>query len=131
MKKGSVVASLDATLLLRKRFIERLNPPGPSEKVGCFLANITLTGAELDRQTFARDALTFEIDAELVARIGENGHEVLIDDEDEGGGRRGRRLGVLPDHVALKTYHIGFPGSGWPLPSCGVYPVEGCVGMTG
>ena len=65
--------------------IERLNPPDPSEKVGCFLANITLTGAELDRQTFARDALTFEIDAELVTRIGENGHEVLIDDEDEGG----------------------------------------------
>jgi hypothetical protein len=67
--------------------IERLNPPGPSEKVGRFLANITLTGAELDRQTFARDALTFEIDAELATRVGENGHEVLIvDDEDEGGG---------------------------------------------
>ena len=50
--------------------------------------NTTLTRAELDRQTFARDALTFEIDAELVTRVGDNGDKVLIDDEDEGGTAR-------------------------------------------
>ncbi len=48
-----------------------------------FLANATLTRAELDRETFARDAITFEVDAELVTRVGENGNEVLIDGEDE------------------------------------------------
>ncbi len=48
-----------------------------------FLANATLTRAELDRETFARDAITFEVDAELVTRVGENGNEVLIDGEAE------------------------------------------------
>jgi type IV pilus assembly protein PilN len=52
-----------------------------------FLANATLTRAELDRETFARDAIIFEVDADLVTRVGENGNEVLIDNEDgeEGG----------------------------------------------
>ncbi len=48
-----------------------------------FLANATLTRAELDRETFARDAITFEVDADLVTRVGENGNEVLIDGEAE------------------------------------------------
>ncbi len=48
-----------------------------------FLANATLTRAELDRETFARDAITFEVGAELVTRVGENGNEVLIDGEAE------------------------------------------------
>jgi type IV pilus assembly protein PilN len=50
-----------------------------------FLANATLARAELDRETFARDAITFEVDADLVTRIGENGNEVLIDNDNEGG----------------------------------------------
>ena len=46
-----------------------------------FLANAQLNRAELDRQTFARPAITFEVVAQLVTKIGENGDEVRIDDE--------------------------------------------------
>ncbi len=46
-----------------------------------FLANAELTSAVLDRETFARDAIIFEVAAELVTRVGENGNEVLIGDE--------------------------------------------------
>ena len=50
-----------------------------------FLANADLTSAELDRETFADDAINFEVGAELVTRIGENGDEVLLGTEEEGG----------------------------------------------
>jgi type IV pilus assembly protein PilN len=46
-----------------------------------FLANAQLNRAELDRQTFTRPAITFEVVAQLVTRVGENGDEVRIDDE--------------------------------------------------
>ncbi|MDP8952463.1 MAG: hypothetical protein M3N18_09525 [Actinomycetota bacterium] len=63
-----------------------------------FLANATLTRAELDRENFARDAITFEVDAELVTRVGENGNEVLIDGEgdEEGGGGNGVNDEAVP-----------------------------------
>ncbi len=48
-----------------------------------YLANASLTSAELDRETFSRPAINFEVGAELVTRVGENGNEVLLDTEDE------------------------------------------------
>ena len=50
-----------------------------------FLANADLTSAELDRQTFEQDAINFEVGADLVTRIGENGDEVLLGTEEDGG----------------------------------------------
>jgi len=52
-----------------------------------FLANTQLTTAELDRETFDEEAITFEVAAQLVTRVGENGNEVRIDDgtQQEGG----------------------------------------------
>ncbi len=44
-----------------------------------FLANAKLTTAELDRETFPEEAIAFEVAAELVTRIGENGNEVRIE----------------------------------------------------
>ncbi len=47
-----------------------------------FLANAKLTTAELDRETFAREAITFEVAADLITRVGENGNEVFIGNEE-------------------------------------------------
>lgn len=49
-----------------------------------FLANADLDSAELDREIFARPAINFEVGAELVTRIGENGDEVLLGAEEDG-----------------------------------------------
>ncbi len=51
-----------------------------------FLANARLTTAELDRETFASEAITFEVAAELVTRVGDDGNEVRLEDgqPDEG-----------------------------------------------
>lgn len=51
-----------------------------------FLANTQLTTAELDRETFASEAITFEVSAELVTRVGDDGNEVRLEDgqPDEG-----------------------------------------------
>ena len=55
-----------------------------------FLANASLTIAELDRQNFPQPgAITFEVDAELVTRIGENGDEVLLGTEEDSAGQGG------------------------------------------
>lgn len=48
-----------------------------------FLANASLTSAELDRETFSRPAINFEVGAQLVTRIGENGDEVLLGTEED------------------------------------------------
>ena len=45
-----------------------------------FLANARLTTAELDRETFASEAITFEVSAELVTRVGDDGNEVRLED---------------------------------------------------
>ena len=45
-----------------------------------FLANTQLTTAELDRETFASEAITFEVSAELVTRVGDDGNEVRLED---------------------------------------------------
>jgi Tfp pilus assembly protein PilN len=51
-----------------------------------FLANATLTTAELNRTDFPKPgAITFEVNAELVTRIGENGDEVLLGTDEENG----------------------------------------------
>ncbi len=53
-----------------------------------FLSNAQLTTAELDRETFDEDAISFEVAAQLVTRVGENGNEVRIEDgqqQDAGG----------------------------------------------
>ncbi|MDQ3285545.1 MAG: hypothetical protein M3P92_07580, partial [Actinomycetota bacterium] len=47
-----------------------------------------LDSAELDRESFARPAINFEVAAELVTRIGENGDEVLLGTEENGEGKR-------------------------------------------
>jgi type IV pilus assembly protein PilN len=49
-----------------------------------FLANAELDSAELDRDSFTRPAINFEVGAELVTRIGENGDEVLLGTEEDG-----------------------------------------------
>lgn len=52
-----------------------------------FLANASLTNAELDRQIDPPEgAVTFEVFAELVTRVGENGDEVPIGIEEDGEG---------------------------------------------
>jgi type IV pilus assembly protein PilN len=67
------------------------NPVG-YENVACFivrmnnlrfLANANLTEARLDREL---SAVTFEVSAELVTRVGENGDEVPIGIEEDGEG---------------------------------------------
>jgi len=49
-----------------------------------FLANADLDSAELDRESFTRPAINFEVGADLVTRIGENGDEVLLGTEEDG-----------------------------------------------
>lgn len=44
-----------------------------------FLSNTQLTSAELDRDTFAEPALTFEVASELVTVVGQSGTEVRIE----------------------------------------------------
>jgi type IV pilus assembly protein PilN len=44
-----------------------------------YLANAELNSAELDRETFAQPAISFEVDSELVTVVGENGTEVRLD----------------------------------------------------
>ena len=54
-----------------------------------FLANAQLTSAELDRETFEDDAVTFEVSSDLVTRVGEFGNEVRIGEDrsqEDGGG---------------------------------------------
>jgi type IV pilus assembly protein PilN len=51
-----------------------------------FLANADLDSAELDRESFTRPAINFEVGADLVTRIGENGDEVLLGTEEDGQG---------------------------------------------
>jgi type IV pilus assembly protein PilN len=49
-----------------------------------FLANASLTNAKLNRKDFSQPgAITFEVSADLVTRIGENGDEVLLGTEEE------------------------------------------------
>lgn len=50
-----------------------------------FLANAELNTAELDRENFPEDAIVFEVAAGLVTRVGENGNEVLIENEPTNG----------------------------------------------
>ena len=45
-----------------------------------YLSNSTLSSAELDRETFARPAINFEVSAELVTIVGENGTELRIEE---------------------------------------------------
>ena len=63
-----------------------------------FVANARLGSAELDRKSFARDAITFEVEADLITRIGENGTEVLINNEsqDDNTGGDGANYGTAP-----------------------------------
>ncbi len=48
-----------------------------------FLANADLTRAELDRETFAEPAITFEVSSNLITRVGEGGEEVPLGNEDD------------------------------------------------
>jgi len=48
-----------------------------------FLANAKLTNAELDRETYVDDAINFEVSAELVTRVGDDGNEVPLDQPQE------------------------------------------------
>ncbi len=45
-----------------------------------FLANAELNSAELDRETFAQPAISFEVASELVTVVGETGTEVRLED---------------------------------------------------
>lgn len=59
-----------------------------------FLANADLDSAELDRESFARPAINFEVGADLVTRIGENGDEVLLGTEGDGAGEEDEENGA-------------------------------------
>ncbi len=68
-----------------------------------FLANASLTSAERDEQISPQGAVEFEVSADLVTRVGENGEEVPIGieedgeeegDEDEPPGSRASRPGA-------------------------------------
>jgi type IV pilus assembly protein PilN len=68
-----------------------------------FLANASLTSAERDQQISPQGAVEFEVSADLVTRVGENGEEVPIGieedgeeegDEDEPQGSRASRPGA-------------------------------------
>lgn len=45
-----------------------------------YLSNSTLTSADLDRETFARPAINFEVSSELVTIVGEGGTELRTDE---------------------------------------------------
>ena len=64
-----------------------------------FLANADLDSAELDRESFARPAIKFEVGAELVTRIGENGDEVLLGTEEDGAGEGDAENGAANDRT--------------------------------
>jgi type IV pilus assembly protein PilN len=65
------------------------------------LANTQLARAELNRETFSRDAITFEVGADLITRVGENGNEVLIGSErDNGEGGDGEEDGPQGDQAS-------------------------------
>jgi type IV pilus assembly protein PilN len=63
-----------------------------------YLANADLTTAELDRETFVDDAITFEVNADLVTRVGDDGNEVPL--EEEPAGDEGPTGQPLPDDQA-------------------------------
>jgi type IV pilus assembly protein PilN len=62
-----------------------------------FLANADLASAELDRETFEEDAINFEVGADLVTRIGENGDEVLLGTEEDGAGEGDEENGAAAE----------------------------------
>jgi len=62
-----------------------------------FLANADLASAELDRETFEEDAINFEVGADLVTRIGENGEEVLLGTEEDGEGEGDEENGAADE----------------------------------
>jgi type IV pilus assembly protein PilN len=62
-----------------------------------FLANADLASAELDRETFEEDAINFEVGADLVTRIGENGDEVLLGTEEDGEGEGDEENGTADE----------------------------------
>jgi type IV pilus assembly protein PilN len=64
-----------------------------------FLANADLDSAELDRESFARPAINFEVGAELVTRIGENGDEVLLGAEEDGAREGYKENGVANERA--------------------------------
>ena len=64
-----------------------------------FLANADLTDAVLNQQDFDPEAITFNVNAQLITRIGENGNEVRIGEEREGGGNGGGNGGDPPPIV--------------------------------
>lgn len=59
-----------------------------------FLANADLTGAALNQQDFDPEAITFDVNAQLVTRVGENGNEVRIGDGLEEGGEGAEPSGL-------------------------------------
>ena len=77
-----------------------------------FLANAQLTTAELDRETLPEEAITFEVAAQLVTRVGENGNEVRIDD---GGGEQPPEGGEEPQaepQASMDGDQYGLSGEG-------------------
>jgi len=66
-----------------------------------FLANAKLQNAELDRETYVDDAINFEVSAELVTRVGDDGNEVPLEEAQEPAtGEEGPTEQPLPDGQA-------------------------------
>ncbi len=64
-----------------------------------FLTNTQLNSAELDRETFAEPAISFEAASELITRVGESGAEVRIEGESAEGTE-----GESPENSSLSQY---------------------------
>ena len=77
-----------------------------------FLANADLASAELDRETFEEDAINFEVGADLVTRIGENGEEVLLGTEEDGEGEGDEENGAADEGAGSPGDRVSRTGVG-------------------
>lgn len=81
-----------------------------------FLANADLAGAALNEADFeAPGAITFEVNANLVTRVGENGNEVRIEDgpQESGGEENGAPQASFGEpSFGVEQYQYGQPGGG-------------------
>lgn len=85
-----------------------------------FLANADLTGAALNQQDFpAPGAITFEVNADLVTTVGENGNEVRIEDGPQADGEES----VPPDGtLQYETPQASLPGEQYQVGQSGDEP---------
>jgi type IV pilus assembly protein PilN len=77
-----------------------------------FLANADLDTAELDRETFVNDAITFEVTAELVTPVGIDGNEVPLNEQQQPPTGEGPTGGTQGDQAAGAGQYAAQYGGG-------------------